>query len=424
MIEFLVKGLIRDKHRSLFPIIVVSGGVLLTVWIYSWMTGVFSDMLDGNARFDTGHVKVVTKAYSEIAHQMPNDLALVGIDSLLTALRERYSKYQWEARIKFGGLLDVPDSNGETRTQGPVFGFALNLFGENSTELKRMNIEQAVVRGRAPIRSGEIVISDEFAKKLEIKIGESASLVSSTANRSMAVQNFIVVGTVSFGMAAVDRGAMIADLSDMQYALDMNNSAGEILGFSPLMFYDTEEAAAVQEDFMRTFTKDGDNFAPVMLTLEDQNDLRSYVQYAKMWGFLMVAVFVAMMSIVLWNAGLMSGIRRYGEVGVRLALGESKPHIYKTLLYESFFIGMVGSVIGTVFGIGSAYYLQVYGMDLSSALKGTSIMLSNVIRAKVTPTSFIIGFFPGLFGTFLGTALSGIGIFKRQTASLFKELEV
>jgi len=41
----------------------------------------------------------------------------------------------------------------------------------------------------------------------------------------------------------------------------------------------------------------------------------------------------------------------------------------------------------------------------------------------LTPPAFYIGFIPGLFSTVLGTMLSGIGIYRRQTAQLFKELE-
>jgi len=51
-------------------------------------------------------------------------------------------------------------------------------------------------------------------------------------------------------------------------------------------------------------------------------------------------------------------------------------------------------------------------------------MFPSVLRASISSETFYIGFFPGLFSTVLGTALSGIGIYKRQTAQLFKELEV
>ncbi len=57
-------------------------------------------------------------------------------------------------------------------------------------------------------------------------------------------------------------------------------------------------------------------------------------------------------------------------------------------------------------------------------MQKSSIMISSVIRAKVSPTSYYIGFLPGVFASVLGTVFAGIGIYRRQTSQLFKELEV
>jgi len=57
-------------------------------------------------------------------------------------------------------------------------------------------------------------------------------------------------------------------------------------------------------------------------------------------------------------------------------------------------------------------------------MKSSTMMLSNVLRTQITSEAYYIGFLPGLISTVLGTMLSGIGIYRRQTAQLFKELEV
>jgi putative ABC transport system permease protein len=64
-----------------------------------------------------------------------------------------------------------------------------------------------------------------------------------------------------------------------------------------------------------------------------------------------VFIFMIAMAIVLWNAGLLGGLRRYGEMGLRMAIGEHKGHIYRSLLSESLVIGIVGSVTGTIVGL-------------------------------------------------------------------------
>jgi len=424
MIRFLFKGMLRDHHRSLFPIIVVALGVLLTTVIYSFINGEINDMVDSNARFETGHLKVMTRAYNNFANQLPNDLALTGVEELMRSLNNQYPGYEWTARIKFVGLLDVPDENGETKAQNPIFGIALNLFSKRSNEVERLNLGKSIIRGRVPVKSGEILISDELAKKMDTDIGHSVTLLTTNSSGAMAVQNFIVSGTIRFGITALDRGAMITDLSDMQYALEMPDGAAEILGFNKDKFYLPTDADKIKNNFNMHFSKSDDQFSPIMLTLGDQNGLNEYLQYVNLVGLIIVGIFLIAMSIVLLNTGLMSGIRRYGEIGVRLAIGEAKDRIYKFLLYESILIGIAGSVIGTALGLAITLYLQEIGIDISGTLRNSSIIMPNLLRAKISFTSFYIGFIPGLLATLIGTTFSGIQIFKRQTASLFKELEV
>ena len=75
-------------------------------------------------------------------------------------------------------------------------------------------------------------------------------------------------------------------------------------------------------------------------------------------------------------------------------------------------------------GVAVAYLMQVYGLDFGFLFKNSALMISSVYRAQVTFGSFVIGFAPGIISTVLGTSIAGIGIYKRQTAQLFKELEV
>jgi putative ABC transport system permease protein len=69
--------------------------------------------------------------------------------------------------------------------------------------------------------------------------------------------------------------------------------------------------------------------------------------------------------------------------------------------------------------------MQKYGIDISEFTKNatTAIMMPDVVRSRITTADFYIGFIPGVLSTLAGTMLSGIGIYKRKTAQLFKELE-
>ena len=423
MIRFLIKGLIRDKSRSRLPVIVVAVGVMLTVWMDAYIKGFMGETIELNAKFSYGHVKVMTRAYAEEADLIPNDLALIGVSAFKEELSARYPGMEWSARIRFAGLIDVPDAQGETRAQGPAMGLGLDLLSGKNAEIERLGLERAVVRGGLPAERGRALISEVFSRRLDIKPGDDITLIGSDMGGGLAMHNFKVAGTVSFGVEIMDRGTVILDIEDARLALDMADAAGEIIGFLPGGFYDDVLARRTAQAFNADHEDDPDEFAPVMKALGQQGTMGTYVQFTDVWAGYVSLIFIVAMALVLWNAGLLGGLRRYGEVGVRLAMGEEKGHVYRSMIVESVFIGIAGSMIGTGLGLFFAWLVQTYGINIEGMMEGASLMMPTVIRARITPASYYIGFIPGLAATVIGTALSGIGIFKRETARLFKELE-
>lgn len=423
MIRFLIKGLIRDKSRSRMPILVVTLGVMLTVFLHAYVVGFMGDTIEMNARFNNGHVKLMTRAYAANMDQSPNDLALLGVDSLMAHLNREYPGIAWSPRIRFGGLVDAPDENGETKAQGTALGMGIDLLTPGTPEPLRLNLEKSLVRGHMPQQNGEVLLSETFSQKLKVSPGDQVTLIGSTMEGGMAMVNFIVAGTLSFGVEIMDRGTILADLTDVQSALQMPDGASEINGYFHSGFYDDEQATSLAATFNDALKENPDEFAPLLMPLRQQGGMGTYVTMIDTWSGYISLVFILAMSLVLWNAGLLGGLRRYGEVGVRLAMGEEKTHVYGTMIVESVFIGLVGSVIGTALGLAFSWILQEYGINISGMMKGASVMFPDKIRARITPQDFYLGFIPGLFSTVLGTLLSGVGIFKRQSARLFKELE-
>jgi putative ABC transport system permease protein len=300
----------------------------------------------------------------------------------------------------------------------------VDLLSEESAEREMLNLESAVVRGRLPEKQGEILISDDFARRLDIQPGQISTLIGSTMYGNMATANFTVVGMLRFGISVMDRGTMLADLADIQVALDMEDAVGEILVFFDDFVYPEDDAERIAGAFNGKYSDEKDEFSPVMYTFRSQGGMAEYMGMVDSAVGVMIFAFIAVMSIVLWNAGLVGSLRRYGEIGVRLALGENKGHLYRSMITESLVIGTIGSILGTALGLAFSYYLQVKGINMGNMMQSASLVINDVIRAKVTPVSYVIGFIPGLVATFIGTSIAGIGIYRRQTSLLMKELEV
>ena len=483
MIRFLAKGLVRDRSRSLFPLLAIIITVTLVIFGIGFMEGAMNNFLQSTAVISSGHVKVVTKAYKKESNQLPNDLALFDIENIIQTLSDMYPDYFWTPRITFGGLLDVPDENGETKEQAPVFALGIDFFSEKSRQVEIWELEKCLISGRLPKDRDDALVSTKLAKQLGIGSGSSITLIGSTMDNAFTTYNFNVVGTFNLYKGQTDRQMMLVDISGARQALDMEDAASEILGYHNSLYYHDEEAVTIRKHFNITYSdsiaqvlrneeskdilsymngwneintieksklpqqrsnalfdnqmydnseewgelsvEDPSIYTPTMVALRDGSQLATMVDFSNVALGVMAGIFLVIVMIVLWNMGLMNGLRRYGEIGLRLAIGESKGQVYRSMVNEAVLIGFVGTLIGTIFGISLTYYVQEFGIDYSEAvnqISGTMVM-PNVFYAKVTPELYYIGFIPGVLATVLGTMLAGLAIYKREMSQLFKELE-
>ena len=427
MIHFLTKGLLRDRSRSLFPVIIITITVTIVIFAIGFMKGSMNNVFLDTAVIISGHEKVVTRAYKEESQMLPNDLALLDIDQLIINLKKEYPDHFWSPRITFGGLLDIPGKTGETRDQGSVIALGIDLLNKNSRMTEIWGLDKRLVQGRLPKTSDEVLISQKLATKLNISIGDTATYIGTTMHNAFTTYNFSVAGTFDLRKGQADKQMMLVDISGAQEALDMENAASEIFGFTHSLFYDDDKAVSLRSNYNNSYSDTSDIFSPIMMALRDSSQqMGTMVDFVDAFLMIIGGVFLVIVTIVLWNMGLMNGLRRHGEFGLRLAMGESKGDVYRSMIIEAVLIGFVGTIIGTSIGLTLTYYFQEYGIDYSevvSTMSTTSMVMPNVFYAKVTPDLYYIGFVPGVVATVLGTMLAGIAIYKREMAQLFKELE-
>ena len=302
----------------------------------------------------------------------------------------------------------------------------LIFFSDGSRQAEIWELEESLESGGLPKNRDDVLISSKLANQLNIVTGESVTFIGSTMDNAFTMYNFNISGTFNLRKGQTDKQMMLVDLSGARAALDMDNAASAIFGYTHSLYYDDEAAVALRTDYNKTKSDSLDIFSPFMLALRDGNQMGTMVDISGAMLAIMGGIFLVVVMVVLWNMGLMNGLRRYGEIGLRLAMGESKGQVYRSMVSESVIIGLIGTVIGTGSGLALTYYVQENGIDYTKgieALSNSSMVMPNVFYAQVTPDLFYIGFIPGLLATVLGTMLSGLAIYKREMAQLFKELE-
>ena len=427
MMYFLIKGLLRDRSRSLFPVIIITITVTIVIFAIGFMKGSMNSVFQSTAVIISGHEKIVTRAYKEESQMLPNDLALLNVDQIISNLDEEYPDHFWSPRITFGGILDMPDKNGETKDQGPVYALGIDFLKTGSRIIEIWELDKNLVNGRLPKAFNEALIGQKLANKLNITVGDTATYIGTTMHNAFTTYNFTIVGTFDLQKGQADSQMMLVDISGARKALDMENAASEILGFTHSLFYDDDKAVSLRSNYNENYSDSSDIFSPVMMALRDSSQqMGDMVEFVDAFLMIIGTIFLIIVMVVLWNMGLMNGLRRYGEIGLRLAMGESKGVVYRSMIVEAVIIGLTGTMIGTGLGLSIVYYVQENGIDYSevvATMSTASMVMPNVFYAKITPDLYYIGFIPGLIATVLGTMLAGIAIYKREMAQLFKELE-
>lgn len=424
MIRFIIKSFFRDRNRCLIPVMIVTIGVALTITMTGYNNGMMDDRIELTANIKAGHLKVMTRAYAANSSQIPNDLAIIGTGELISKLDRDYPNYSWKERILTPGIIDYYDNDGTHISQGNVGVLGFDMLGPDHSETERLNIPSSLVRGYLPSKPDEVILSELLSSKMGLEIGDTISYMGTTMNGSLTFALYKLAGICRFGVPKFDKGMMLMDISAVKLLMDMEDASGEILGFRKKGGYIDKEAIKIADDFNNGYASSDDVFFPVMIPLRRQNLYGEYIDYVNSVAAFFVFLFLLVMSIVLWNTGLIAGLRRYHEFGIRLALGETKGHIYISQLIEAVIVGVAGSFFGTIIGIASVYLLSVKGIDISMIVKETSINVPTVLRAKFSTNLLYIGYLPGVLAMCIGTMLSGLGIYKRQTSRLMKEMEL
>ncbi|MDX5439152.1 MAG: FtsX-like permease family protein [Alteromonadaceae bacterium] len=90
------------------------------------------------------------------------------------------------------------------------------------------------------------------------------------------------------------------------------------------------------------------------------------VEMSKVDFYLILSVVFVVVAIGVMNTMVMSVMERTPELGVMLALGTRGGQLQLTILFEAFFLAVLGMVAGTVVGGLLVFWLGQTGIDLSS----------------------------------------------------------
>ncbi|MDI5974101.1 FtsX-like permease family protein [Streptomyces sp. SL13] len=246
-----------------------------------------------------------------------------------------------------------------------------------------------ITSGHAPHGAGQAMLDADTAKRAHLTLGDTIKLLAPDGTYTHTLSGIATFRTTNPGATLV--------------FLDVPTAQHELLGTtgrftSVEAFGDGSRSNAVLKK--QTLAALGSRYTAqtrAQAAAANKSDLGGFLNVMKyfMLGFAGIAVLVGVFLIV--NTFSMLVAQRTREIGLMRALGSSRRQVNRSVLIEAFLLGVFGSLIGIVLGLGLAVGL----MNLMNAV-GMHLDTSQITFRWRTP---VIGAVVGILVTLVSAYL-------------------
>ncbi|QKV92890.1 FtsX-like permease family protein [Streptomyces sp. NA02950] len=237
--------------------------------------------------------------------------------------------------------------------------------------------------GRAPRGPTEVMLDADTAKNKKVKIGDELRVITVPGEFRAKV-----VGLATFQVTNPGSTVLFLDTPSSQRLL-----LGRTEAFTSFAL--TAQPGVSNEQLKKNVLADlGPGFkvqTKAEASDEAQDDIGSFLDIMKyaMLGFAGIAVLVGIFLIV--NTFSMLVAQRTREIGLMRAIGSSRQQINRSVLIEALLLGIVGSVLGVLAGVGLAVGLM--------KIMGNAGLHLSTDQLTVKPATPIIGLTVGVVVT-------------------------
>ncbi len=361
----------RNRRRSILTLLSVSFGLALLIWMAGLIAGVLEDSLQNSIVFRTGHLQIRASSFEEDKLSLQSKDLLANTEDLTTRANA-LNEVKAAAPVLWAGvILDTLNDSA-----------SLQLYGIDTASPIYTPIQTSVVAGSfltADDRDG-ILIGKLLADSLNIGAGQKVNLAIVNADGQPDEGTFTVRGLFSTGIPSYDQSSVFMPLSKAQAFTGVAGHASAIFILLKDQADTDKVAAALQGPGVS------------IVTWSSMNSLLiNAIQAGMSFYVLLDGIVILIVAVIIANTLLMAVFERIREMGILAALGMKQRQIMQMFLLEAGILGLLGVIIGIVFGLGGVAYLATTGIsigDKMAAVAGNSFALGTTIYARFDTGQF------------------------------------
>ncbi len=358
------RNLWRNRRRTLITLSSIAFGLLLAVLSTGLGDKSWTDLIDLAARMSGGHVTLQHPGYLEA----PNLKKTVQHTQVL------------EARALAAPFV----KNVATRITGfTMLSTARNSLGAYMIGIDPGRESEATLAALDAVKEGAlfdtadgegIVIGRGLARNLDVGIGGKVVYTLTDKTGQMATGLARVSGIVETG----------ADAFDSAFCVLPINTLREVLG------YEADEASQVAVfisdqrrtvDVAKALKTAVDPKVAVVPWFENQPELAGFITMKVTGMTFFEVVIMILIAAGIFNTLFVSVMERMREFGIMMAIGFGPGRLFRLVIWESFWLAVVGLFVGALVTAWPYHHLSTVGFDMTAMVgKGGSEVAGVVIE--------------------------------------------
>jgi putative ABC transport system permease protein len=244
-----------------------------------------------------------------------------------------------------------------------------------------------VVDGREPRAAGEVVLEAKTADRAQYEVGDQVTLVMPSDPPQLRAR---LVGITDFGDGNSLAGATLT-LFDTRTAQDLLLDGEDVFNSIAVTAADGTDVGELRDRIMQTLPDGVEARTGAEVAEENEDAIQQALGFFNTFLLIFAAIALFVGIFLILNTFSILVAQRTQEMALFRALGAGRRQVTRSVLVEAMAVGVVGSTLGLLLGLGVAQLLKLafglFGLDLGGAglaLRPRTVLIAYAVGIVVT----------------------------------------
>lgn len=358
----------RSKIRSSVVIAAIAIGLLAGVFASAFLQGMMKQKVESVIKLEMSDFQIHQPSFTD---EFLAKLYIAKGQEIQEEIEKNEHVIGTSGRLISMGMMGTPTKNGGIKIVGI----------EADKEALITGLEEKVLEGDYFVKDkrNQILVSRKLADDYKIEHKSKVVLTIQDADGEITAGAFRIMGIYQSNNSMFDKMNVYVRQDDLRRLMGIEKGVHEIA----VLLDDHNLAEPIAEKYQTAYPD-----LEVKPWLDLALGMRFMVEALDMYLYFIVGIILLALLFSILNTMLMAILERIRELGMLMAVGMTKPQVFRMVMYETVMLSMLGAPIGLLISWLLISYFASSGIDLGGAAYA-DLGFSNVIYPFLASKSYL-----------------------------------